>query len=93
MYKETGSFRKKVLVSGGGIAGLTLAYWLHKHGHQPIVIEKAEEIRSEIPNSGQDIEDGYVLYLQPNRQCTVYRLENNQVLPFFIYKADNEGSI
>ncbi|WP_030517756.1 FAD-dependent monooxygenase [Nocardia sp. NRRL WC-3656] len=31
----------KVLVSGGGIAGLTCAYWLHRHGHTPVVVERA----------------------------------------------------
>ena len=29
----------KILVSGGGLAGLTAAYWLRKHGHEPVVIE------------------------------------------------------
>lgn len=38
---------KKILISGGGIAGLTVAYWLHQYGFEPIVIEKAEQIRSE----------------------------------------------
>ena len=31
----------RVLISGGGIAGLTLAYWLRKYGITPIVIEQA----------------------------------------------------
>lgn len=31
----------RVLISGGGIAGLTLAYWLHEYGITPIVIEQA----------------------------------------------------
>ena len=37
----------KILISGGGIAGLTCAYWLQKQGHQPIVIEKANQIRTD----------------------------------------------
>jgi 2-polyprenyl-6-methoxyphenol hydroxylase-like FAD-dependent oxidoreductase len=36
-----------VLISGAGIAGLTLAYWLHKNGHQPLVIEQAPSSRTE----------------------------------------------
>lgn len=35
----------KVLISGGGIAGLTLAFWLHKHGHEPLVLEKSSRLR------------------------------------------------
>jgi 2-polyprenyl-6-methoxyphenol hydroxylase-like FAD-dependent oxidoreductase len=35
----------KVLISGGGIAGLTLAFWLHSHGHEPLVVEKASWLR------------------------------------------------
>jgi 2-polyprenyl-6-methoxyphenol hydroxylase-like FAD-dependent oxidoreductase len=35
----------RILISGGGIAGLTLAYWLHQYGFQPIVIDKATEFK------------------------------------------------
>jgi 2-polyprenyl-6-methoxyphenol hydroxylase-like FAD-dependent oxidoreductase len=35
----------KVLISGAGISGLTLAYWLEKSGHQVILIEKAPALR------------------------------------------------
>lgn len=31
---------RNVLISGAGISGLTLAYWLNKHGFSPTVIEK-----------------------------------------------------
>lgn len=31
----------RVLISGGGIAGLTLAYWLHQYGIEAVVIERA----------------------------------------------------
>src|SRR5215468_7985064 len=37
----------RVLISGAGIGGLTLAYWLHKTGHTPVLIEKANDIRTE----------------------------------------------
>ena len=36
---------KKVLISGAGIGGLTLAYFLHKNGYRPIIIEKAATLR------------------------------------------------
>ena len=36
---------KKILISGGGIAGCTLAYFLHKHGFTPVVIESAPEFK------------------------------------------------
>ena len=35
----------RVLISGGGIAGLTLAYWLHRYHLQAVVIEQAKDIR------------------------------------------------
>ncbi|QKG22649.1 FAD-dependent monooxygenase [Actinomadura verrucosospora] len=35
-----------VLISGAGIAGLTLAYWLRRHGFAPTVVERAPAIRA-----------------------------------------------
>jgi 2-polyprenyl-6-methoxyphenol hydroxylase-like FAD-dependent oxidoreductase len=35
----------RVLISGAGIAGPTLAYWLHRLGHQPTLVELAPEPR------------------------------------------------
>lgn len=37
----------KVLIVGGGIAGLTLAYALHRNGHEPLVVEKSSHLRDE----------------------------------------------
>jgi 2-polyprenyl-6-methoxyphenol hydroxylase-like FAD-dependent oxidoreductase len=34
-----------VLISGAGIAGLTLAFWLRRHGFAPTVVERAPAIR------------------------------------------------
>lgn len=36
----------RILISGAGIAGTTLAYWLLKAGHDPVLIEKAPELRT-----------------------------------------------
>ena len=33
------------LISGGGIAGLTLAYWLHRYAISSVVIEQADHLR------------------------------------------------
>ncbi len=38
--------RKKVLISGAGIAGPTLAWWLHRFGFEPTVIEIAPQFRT-----------------------------------------------
>jgi 2-polyprenyl-6-methoxyphenol hydroxylase-like FAD-dependent oxidoreductase len=35
----------RVLISGGGIAGLTLAYWLHQYDIPVVVIEQAQAMR------------------------------------------------
>ena len=35
----------RVLISGAGIAGPTLAYWLHRLGHQPTLVELAPKPR------------------------------------------------
>ncbi|MEU4313984.1 FAD-dependent monooxygenase [Nocardia sp. NPDC024068] len=37
---------RNVLISGAGIAGPTLAYWLHRYGFHPTVVERAPEPRS-----------------------------------------------
>ena len=36
----------KVAISGAGIAGGTLAYWLKRAGHEPLLIEKAPALRT-----------------------------------------------
>ncbi|MES4908256.1 MULTISPECIES: FAD-dependent monooxygenase [unclassified Streptomyces] len=35
-----------VLISGAGIAGTTLAYWLARHGFRPTIVERAAGLRS-----------------------------------------------
>ncbi|MGH3095284.1 MAG: FAD-dependent monooxygenase [Streptosporangiales bacterium] len=37
---------RTVLISGGGIAGSALAYWLARYGFQPTVVERARDLRS-----------------------------------------------
>lgn len=41
IYSETTMMKdKKILISGAGIAGFTLAYWLKQRGFSPTIIEK-----------------------------------------------------
>src|SRR4051794_35790846 len=35
----------KILISGASIAGPVLAYWLHRHGFTPTVVERAPALR------------------------------------------------
>src|SRR5438046_573321 len=37
---------KTVLISGAGIGGSTLAYWLARHGFRPTIVERAAGLRS-----------------------------------------------
>ncbi len=36
----------RVAISGAGVAGPTLAYWLHRTGHEPTLIERAPQFRT-----------------------------------------------
>ncbi|WP_179469074.1 FAD-binding domain [Mycolicibacterium vinylchloridicum] len=36
----------KIAISGAGVAGPTLAYWLHRAGHEPMLIERAPHFRA-----------------------------------------------
>ena len=36
---------RNVLISGAGPAGMTLAYWLRRHGFSPTVVERASAPR------------------------------------------------
>ncbi|OBK22900.1 hypothetical protein A5634_06925 [Mycobacterium asiaticum] len=36
----------KIAISGAGVAGPSLAYWLHRTGHEPTLIEQAPQLRT-----------------------------------------------
>jgi 2-polyprenyl-6-methoxyphenol hydroxylase-like FAD-dependent oxidoreductase len=36
----------RIAISGAGIAGTALAYWLKRYGYEPIPIEKAPKLRT-----------------------------------------------
>jgi 2-polyprenyl-6-methoxyphenol hydroxylase-like FAD-dependent oxidoreductase len=77
------STRRTVLISGGGIAGLTLAYWLHQHGLQPTIIEQAPKLRPEgyaidFGGSGWDVAERMNLLPELHRR--------QSTVPYFIFK-------
>ena len=37
----------KVAINGTGIAGPTLAYWLRRYGHEPVLFERDDRLRTE----------------------------------------------
>jgi 2-polyprenyl-6-methoxyphenol hydroxylase-like FAD-dependent oxidoreductase len=39
-------FRMRILISGAGIAGPTLAFWLSRYGLEPTIVEKAPQLRT-----------------------------------------------
>ena len=36
----------RIAISGAGIAGTALAYWLKRYGYEPTLIEKAPKLRT-----------------------------------------------
>ncbi|MEO8052640.1 MAG: FAD-binding domain [Acidobacteriota bacterium] len=36
----------RIAINGVGVAGPALAYWLHRNGHEPVLIEKAARLRT-----------------------------------------------
>lgn len=48
------NINRRVLISGAGIAGPTLAYWLHRKGFRPMIVERAAQPR----DSGHPVDLG-----------------------------------
>lgn len=50
---------QKILVVGAGFSGLSAAYWLGRHGHQVVVIERSADLRdsgAQVDLRGQGVE-------------------------------------
>ncbi len=63
----------RILISGAGIAGPTLAYWLTQYGFQPTIVEKAPKLRTggyiiDFWGAGFDIADRMGLLPEISRQ-------------------------
>ncbi len=77
----------RVLISGGGIAGLTLANFLHRYGFEPVVIEQAGAMRS----------DGYAIdffgtgYDVAERMGLIDRLQAQQVPIAYVAYVNHSG--
>lgn len=46
MAQDRGGMRMDILISGAGIAGPALAYWLRRHGFRPTLLEHAPALRT-----------------------------------------------
>jgi 2-polyprenyl-6-methoxyphenol hydroxylase-like FAD-dependent oxidoreductase len=65
----------RVLISGGGIAGLTLAYWLQHYAIPCVVVEQATSLRRE----GYAIDFFGTGYDVAQRMGLIDRLESQQL--------------
>jgi 2-polyprenyl-6-methoxyphenol hydroxylase-like FAD-dependent oxidoreductase len=80
---------KNILISGAGIAGLTLAYWLQKRGFSPTIIEKRPDLNDrgymiDFYGSGFDVADKMGLVEALQEKSDQYKMEN-------ISFVDNQG--
>jgi len=77
----------RVLISGGGIAGLTLAYWLNQYDISPVVIEQATGIRRD----GYGIDFYGTGYDVAERMDLIERLQPLQIPFDYVAYIDKEG--
>jgi len=80
---------KNILISGAGIAGLTLAYWLQKRGFSPSIIEKRPDLNDrgymiDFYGSGFDVADKMGLVDALQAKSNQYQMEN-------VSFVDNQG--
>jgi 2-polyprenyl-6-methoxyphenol hydroxylase-like FAD-dependent oxidoreductase len=79
----------RVLISGGGIAGLTLAYWLQRYGIVPTIVEKATHVR----DSGYGIDFFGTGYDVASRMGLIDRLRSQQVIFDYVANVNRDGKI
>src|SRR5262245_55201428 len=80
---------QSVLISGGGIAGLTLAYWLRQHGFEPTVIEVAPKVRG----GGYMIDFWGVGYDVAERMALIAALKQAHCEMQFLDFVDERGRV
>src|SRR5437763_10605317 len=74
-YQRKEELYMRVLISGGGIAGLTLAYWLHRYDIPSVVIEQAKSVR----HDGYGIDFFGTGYDVADRMGLIDRLRSQQI--------------
>jgi 2-polyprenyl-6-methoxyphenol hydroxylase-like FAD-dependent oxidoreductase len=73
----------KILISGAGIAGPTLAYWLHRYGFQPTLVEKSPRLRTGgyiIDFWGLGFEIAEKMGLRPKLEQLGYRVKEVRIV-------------
>jgi 2-polyprenyl-6-methoxyphenol hydroxylase-like FAD-dependent oxidoreductase len=70
---------KNILISGAGISGLTLAYWLQKRGFSPTIVEKRPDLHDrgymiDFYGSGYDVAEKMNLIEQLQSESDQYRI-------------------
>ncbi|MFD1938449.1 FAD-dependent monooxygenase [Nonomuraea mangrovi] len=79
----------RILISGGGVAGLTLAYWLHHHGFTPVVVERSPQGRV----GGYGIDFFGTGYDIAERMGLVQRLERGRIPADSVTFVDADGRV
>lgn len=79
----------RILISGGGIAGLTTAYWLHRQGYTPVVIEKAADLRRD----GYGVDFYATGYDVAERMGIIGRLQPQAIPAKFIGFVNSQGEV
>jgi 2-polyprenyl-6-methoxyphenol hydroxylase-like FAD-dependent oxidoreductase len=79
----------RILISGGGIAGMTLAYWLHRDGHTPVVVERGSSART----GGYGIDFGGTGYDVAARMGIAERLASHQLPVESAQFVDARGNV
>lgn len=72
----------KVLISGAGVAGPCLAYWLLRHGFEPVLIEHAPRLRSGgyiVDFWGRGFDIAEKMGLVPALKRSSYRIEELRI--------------
>jgi 2-polyprenyl-6-methoxyphenol hydroxylase-like FAD-dependent oxidoreductase len=77
----------RILISGAGIAGLTMAFWLRRYGHEPIIVEKARDVRTQ----GYMIDFGGTGWDVADRMGLIDALKKKQHLIDPIYYKNRDG--